>query len=518
MTHLASTAQWAEVSLVGRYEQAVAARETITSPGDPPPTKRYHTAHRTPLHWPGPGAPEPPGGDLGRLSRWLLAFAPTRVEHLSPTAISVIIGRPGEVSGSARYAGGSNALRRSAPSGGAFYPGEVYLAWNGSPDLPAGVYHYDQVHHALELLRPGAPAPRLAAALDDDLRQPNALVLTCRPWKNTSKYTTFSYQITAMDLGVLTAQALTVLPAARVHFSFDGTAVEDLLGIDGSVESGYAVVELQGPAVPAVEPLGELAPGLTERGLEVDRRTVPSVHPSALALHAACRSDPLRGKRTAADPGTAGPQPGRTVRLPAPPPPDLIAALSRRRAAPSMRPGLTVEQLAGVLAHAGTDLATDAVPTGLRPTLWCAVNTVAGLPGGGYRYDPVAHTLIATGGNRSAGAMTRATGNVAGRMISAGATIYVVAGPDAVPDRLAPWSYRLLLMLAGTVVQKACLAGAAVGAATRPILSFLPDEVRGLLDLPPQHTTLVQVHIGAPGPCPGLLSMPVLDDPTPSQR
>ncbi|MFF0175497.1 nitroreductase family protein [Micromonospora profundi] len=510
MSNVSTTVDAHEGSLVGAYQEAVIGRTMIRSPGDPPPTKQYAGARRVPLHWPGPGAPGDGEGDLDWLNAALLAFAPTRVDHLSPAAVSVITGYPAHIADTGRYGGGSNALRRSAPSGGAFYPGEIYLSWNGSLGLAAGLYHYDQVHHCLELLRTGDPAPHLAEALRHPVRQPNALLLTCRPWKNTQKYTTFSYQITATDIGVLAAQALTVFPSGRVHLSFDSARLDDLLALDSTVESVYAVVECGGPAAPSAAPLGAIEPGLTEHGLDVDREVLATVHTSALALHDACRAGGASTtERPAAAPAAVGTTADEPVRLPAPSALDLRAALPRRRSSGGMRPGLTLAQLSDVLAHAGRELATDPVHPDLRPLLWCAVSSVQGIAPGAYRYDPASHTLTATNSAATGGQMTQATDSLSGRLLNAGATIYAVAGCP--PEQLDPLSYRLLLILTGAVVQRICLSGAAVGAATRPALSFVPTAVRTLLTLPPGHTTMVQVHLGTAGPCPGLLSVPAVD-------
>jgi len=53
---------------------------------------------------------------------------------------------------------------RSAPSAGALYPLEVYVAVGVVEDLPSGIYRYEPVRHALALVASGDRREELAAA------------------------------------------------------------------------------------------------------------------------------------------------------------------------------------------------------------------------------------------------------------------------------------------------------------------------------------------------------------------
>ncbi|MCA2216671.1 TauD/TfdA family dioxygenase [Jidongwangia harbinensis] len=485
----------------------MAAHPPVRVPGNPAPAKRYPGSRRVPLEWPGPGRPPLAGNELGRLSAMLLGFGPTRVEEVTEAAVAVITGRP--VSGPDAYRPIGNPLRRGVPSGGAFHPGEVYLAWQGSPALAAGLYHYDPVHHGLELLRAGAPGPRLAAALGRR-RDCHHVLLACRPWKNGDKYP-FGYRLSAMDVGALVAQAEAGGAAGAVHVAFDSAAVDALLGLDRAVESVYAVVELSATGPPAATPLDTTAPVPPAWGLDHDRRTAGTVHPDAVALHrAALHRAALAGRppvrpEPAPDDGTVTPV---VLPLPVPAAADPDEAVTARRSAGAMRPGLRPDQLAGVLARIARSGSLErAAPEHLRLALWCAVSRVDGLPAGAYRYEPGSHTLRAAGPGRPvARELADATTGIATRLLTAGATIYAVAGPGADPSAQDPWSYRLLHLLCGAFVQRAGLAAAGVGAAARPVLSFVPSAVHALLGLDAGHTVVMQVHLGVPGRCPGMLS------------
>ena len=60
----------------------------------------------------------------------------------------------GSISSTWTLSNGAMPLR-SVPSGGALYPCEVYIVCGKEGCVPAGVYHYDAIHHALDVLRTG---------------------------------------------------------------------------------------------------------------------------------------------------------------------------------------------------------------------------------------------------------------------------------------------------------------------------------------------------------------------------
>lgn len=102
-------------------------------------------------------------------------------------------------------------LLRPVPSGGGLYPCEVYAVIGAGQTLPAGVYHYDPVHHALDVIQDvetcsGQGNQPLTALLETLLEPPAcnadfALVLSCFFWKNAFKYGEFAYRLQGLDLG-----------------------------------------------------------------------------------------------------------------------------------------------------------------------------------------------------------------------------------------------------------------------------------------------------------------------------
>jgi SagB-type dehydrogenase family enzyme len=60
--------------------------------------------------------------------------------------------------------GGSSFLRRSVPSGGGLFPLEIYLFLQRIEGVQDGLYHYDVMGHALELLSSGHKSSELQSA------------------------------------------------------------------------------------------------------------------------------------------------------------------------------------------------------------------------------------------------------------------------------------------------------------------------------------------------------------------
>lgn len=132
---------------------------------------------------------------------------------------------------------------RTAPSAGALYPIETYLAARTVEDLAPGLYRYLVPAHALELLRRGEVSGELAeAALGQEMVREAA---ACFVWtgvvrRTTGKYRERGYRYIYMEAGIacenlhLAATALGLGACAVGAFRDD--AVERVLGIDGEDE------------------------------------------------------------------------------------------------------------------------------------------------------------------------------------------------------------------------------------------------------------------------------------------
>ncbi|RVX45516.1 SagB-type dehydrogenase family enzyme [Nonomuraea polychroma] len=405
--------------------------------------KRYPDAARIPLPH---NAKSPSGlGELaaaGELLRELLGIA--RLIWYHPTDDQ---GRP---------AGGPPLLLlgRPAPSGGALYPVEAYLACG---DL----YHYDPVHHALERVRQGEHTPELTACLAcPPAPQPHAvLVLSGVFLRSMFKYGDLGYRLVCQEVGVLAAQALAVGRRlgveVGVHLRFEDARVERLLGLDGAREGALAVLTLRLPTAPRRH--RHLPRGPWERESEPRPRPLPPG--PAAALHQAARSDPGSVARRPAVPPLP---PGPGLALPDPLPVRLADGVPRRASPPAgYRPEpIPLRSLAAVLAEAARPYPGDGLGTA---ALYLLAQRVRGLAPGAYRYDAGRHVLHRVGATAvpEAGRLLANTRNALRT-----AAIALVPVTDPLAGMGARW-YRTRQIEAGMAAHRAALTVAALGLTAR---------------------------------------------------
>ncbi|HNU35041.1 MAG TPA: SagB/ThcOx family dehydrogenase [Methanomassiliicoccales archaeon] len=133
---------------------------------------------------------------------------------------------------------------RTAPSAGALYPVETYVAVNNVEGAAPGIYHYSVKHHALEQIRKGHLGEELArAALDQGMcaSAPLVFIWTAVFERSRWKYGERAYRYVYLDAGHM-AQNLALaavslgLGSCQIAATFDDE-VNELLGVDGEEES-----------------------------------------------------------------------------------------------------------------------------------------------------------------------------------------------------------------------------------------------------------------------------------------
>ena len=133
---------------------------------------------------------------------------------------------------------------RAAPSAGALYPIETYLAVNNVEGLSPGLYHYNAPEATLQLLKEGEPGPQTAsAALDQGMAGTAAVVFiwTAIPERSKWKYLERAYRYIYLDAGHI-AQNLYLaatglgLGCCGIGALYDEEA-NDLVGVDGTTET-----------------------------------------------------------------------------------------------------------------------------------------------------------------------------------------------------------------------------------------------------------------------------------------
>lgn len=132
---------------------------------------------------------------------------------------------------------------RAAPSGGALFPLELYVACLRVEGLDAALFHFDPPRHGLELLRPISSHDEVARLTPyAELLGPSAAVVlvTGMLWRSRFKYGARAYRFTLMEAGhaahgLLLAAAALRLAAVPVGGFFD-RRVDAFLGADGVYE------------------------------------------------------------------------------------------------------------------------------------------------------------------------------------------------------------------------------------------------------------------------------------------
>ena len=457
----------------------------------PPAHKLYRGLPRTRLGYDDP---------LGRLCAD--AYRISRLRWTSPGALRRVIGTRGAAVPDGRAA---VSTLRPVPSGGARFPGELYVVTGPSAGVPPGVHYYDAAHHGLVTLRPGDHRPSVAAAVGGSpCRWPAVtFLLSLRFGKNAFKYGELCYRLGALDVGVLLGQ---ILEAARgeavVRFQFVDDELDTLLGLDPDRESVLAAMTV-GAEKPITAPADSGSDGVAgSSGYRCDWAL--SELPAPSAVHRASRYRSTRAFRRlrpdAADRNARGGA-GATVALP-------DAAVDLPRAVPVRRSSmgyfvprtLPAAGLAGLLRAATKGYPSDVDDRrgALRGTvLYCVVNNVDGVPAGIHRYDPDRHALVEIRPGDVGVELQRTLTVNLFNLSHTGVCLYPVGCYDVGLDAFGDRWYRMQNMEAGIVTQRVYLAAAAMGLRCHANLGYDVARTNRLLGLAPDRTALIHLMVGA---------------------
>jgi SagB-type dehydrogenase family enzyme len=133
---------------------------------------------------------------------------------------------------------------RTAPSAGALYPFEIYVVANRVEKLPRGIYHYAVKEHAIELVREGDFAGKIADAglRQDVLGDAAATFVLCAIFDRTrSKYGERGFRYVYIEAGHivqnLCLEAVSLGLGSVPVGAFIDKDVNELVGVDGSKEA-----------------------------------------------------------------------------------------------------------------------------------------------------------------------------------------------------------------------------------------------------------------------------------------
>lgn len=479
----AATAPAADVATVLHYHAAssssrrglLARAPAVDWGAQPAPFKAYPDAPHVALPRAAPGA------DAAHSFAAMLA-APAASAALDLAAV----GRLLHLSAGVTARRGGLALR-AAPSSGALFPAELYLAAKRVAGLPPGLYHFDAERHRLARL---GPLPGAALAGDYDL-----LLVVAAVFQRTGyKYRDRAYRYVAADLGHLLENARLAGHYVGAYSSlppeFNETELARAFGLDGRQEAVLAVAAYAGA------PAGQAAP-LAAAVAPPDAKAAAGGASIGITgeVHAATSRGPVLAPPSGAGvdaPGNDAPLIALPARQAAPM--DLARAILQRRSQRRFTPqAVPLQQLASMLA----DMAQPPLLSGaLHADL--VINRVQGVAPGVYRYLPARHALQAVAlGDFAAQARNAALDQ---DVIGDAAVVLLLSADSRRALANGARGYRMAFLEAGLMGERWLLGAVARGLGACPVGAFYDDEAAALVKAPSGRWVLHFAALGQVAP------------------
>lgn len=370
---------------------------------------------------------------------------------------------------------------RAAPSAGALYAGEVYLAAMRVEGLAPGIYAYHVPTHTLVGLAETAGMGELAAAVErpEAVTTAAACVLLTNVFQRYgNRYANRGYRYALIDSGHI-GENLRLAAAAdglRVHsvLRFRDDTLNALLGIDGREE---AVCALHALGQPGQGIAGPPARAFVEVQHDADFHADPAwstpemFHAATSLMAGEGAPPPVPLAPSAAEP--------KTATLPMREPPERSVAWTIRERRSTRRfsdADVSLPDFSYLLSLAQGNAAARLSP-GVE--LRVVAHRIRGLSPGLYRYRADSHQLLPLQEGDLRGALRRVCLGQ-DKAASAAAGVAMVADLTAaatVGDRL----YRDQLLESGAIAQRLYLGAEALGLSARNLAAFFDDSLNGLL-------------------------------------
>ncbi len=377
-------------------------------------------------------------------------------------------------------------LYRSAPSAGALYPVEIYLACRGVDGLEDGLYNYSLIDFALTRLRQGPPPESIPAP---------ALIITGLFFRSAWKYNKRAFRYCLLDVGHVAENVDMIGPVlglpADFRTDFNDEYLSAYLGLDREKEAVLAVMPLgedwEGKDLTADEEAGLSAEGMPQAEPTAGREEIFDLIVQAARLTSAARENSEIQELPQAS--------GDQVSLPDPDwsdlsGPSLVQTLQQRRSRRNFKPR-TVHQ--AEVARVLTSIVTPDV--GRFINLGVLTNEVEDLPDGFYFCRPGASGLIRHKSGFLGPDLSKAA--LGQDWVGRANLILVITSPLArLEEKYGPRALRLAYLAAGRLGQRAYLAAETAGWGCCGVGAFFDDEVSSHLDIPPGEDPLYILPLG----------------------
>lgn len=388
---------------------------------------------------------------------------------------------------------------RTAPSSGALFATELYVAVRSVPGLAAGLWHYDGSEHVLTALREGVSD---AALLPPGV--PAAVLATAIFRRSGHKYGDRTYRYVLADLGHALENLCVAADAcgctASLQPAFDEAGVAVALDVDER-EEGVLAHALLRPGRGQAALSDAIAPSRTEAAAAWR----PGTQSSGTALgvtDAVHRATSLRAGAGVAGPIVLRPTPAPLEVLSLPqvsgPEGDALAPIARRR---SRRRFVTTPLAQQDLAAALQAMARPAPQLSAAVRLDVVTQAVQSLAVAAWRYEPRSHALHLRVRHDADGLRRRSRAAALDQDVIGDAAAVFVLSIDraafAADPHGAARGYRHAFVEAGRWGERLYLAAEARGLGVCAVGAFYDDEAAALVGVDPAHEWVV--HFAALG-------------------
>ncbi len=418
------------------------------------------------------------------LSRALSPADSSAKPRLSGERLSRILFSAYGATSAARHSGGKFHYR-TAPSAGALYPTELYLALAAEEaaecGLDPGLYHYPAPEHGLTLLRG-----------DDFGLEESLFLLTAITFRSAWKYRARAFRYCGLDTGHVAENLLLALKAEgyapAILEALPGAGADAFLGLDPDREWSLTAVSLKGRATP------DSLPPAQDRALaEYSRVSAGEKAYKELEGILDRLRQPFRPLEEAGEGADMGLCPGPWQALPQPPEPEGEASLGRCLSLRCSKRNFVRSPLAA--AHLGGLARMMTLETDLPFSVGLLLGGAEGISGGFYLLDREARNLALVRPGDLRREMAGACLDQA--WLAQSAVHFVFLADLARLDRAGgARAYKEALILAGRLGQRIYLGAAGLGLGCCGVGAFYDEECRELLGLDPDSRLLYLVAAG----------------------
>ncbi len=188
---------------------------------------------------------------LGNLFDNTTTTTNTKTETLTSKDIAEILFYSAGITREIKYDNGKLYMR-AASATGALYPIEIYIVCKDiSPDLKAGVYHFNPAEFSLKNIRRGNYSHTLASMAGNNQHLSKStltIIITSYAWRNAWKYQDRSYRHWFWDSGVIVANLLAIATSkninAKLIMGFIDDEVNRLLSLEKEKEASIAMLAI----------------------------------------------------------------------------------------------------------------------------------------------------------------------------------------------------------------------------------------------------------------------------------